>query len=1830
MRKVYILRYMFLSIIGVLPMMGWGQTFKHYAGHANNSDDYEVIDASQGCLRQKTHEYEYTIAMPEGGSLELPLPIVNYMNNGGDLEPRGYFRWYNYDTDKASDNLKQTSQYNCLLTTLSDGNNINKGLFAYNISMNYYANHTTVGVTYTRPSDANWKGENIACDVSRYVDGCQGTFQHEPTLSVRYIFHIIPAKQLADEIKGKLLETGTGRDYSYEDEKDITVGLKDKAATMTLRLNFNDIGNYYFHPMSNINTHHVFATDDAHKIQASDFSDEVVQANAIQWRVYNSDKSQYVWWTYKAGSSTPRFFDISLDLLNNTGVGAWQDLNFKKVSSKQTFKYGDRIYVVAIAENTQTEQFCPISNFSCQVMNHYPMTVDELKAANENTRLVSYLDEHYRSVATVSFDHDDDEQTLLAPTNANDNQDRLPSKWSKRSYGFVYRDLINQSAGGTSVNKWANPRHSPLHGEYGLYKTANVRGWSGHGSDGGTSGLDNYLWFSTNTLYDRTYESTNGAQYGHFLYIDAADESRQIAEADFKADLCVGSQVIFSSAIADMTSGPEQPQVLFKLYGVHYDENNEETERHLLHSFSTGSFKNNRASLSTGKWYQGYGKMVLQKESGVNNYTDFKIVVDNFCKSTSGADYAFDDLRIYTKASKVDVLQSAPICPDVDINQGTPTYIKLKVRALQETMAALADHQDKKLYFRFVDANGKPTTTVNYGTAAQPEYKWGSTTIHSSIDEGETMDGAKMYEKVNDEWYVNIANRNFNLDPKQTYYLSFAFDDESVEDKNLLSWGKPSDVCSIYSENFKMLQQTVVVTDANGNIATSVTIPCEKGAAPQYQIKAQLQTVDQNNGGSVNLQSIKFNWYIDNTHGDPVVRNSSEFKNIPLTEGEHTIYVEPTTGSATVTEGGVNYEICLGMMSFKLRAVKNGPKLEFGFTDVTYPKDYTRTIRLGLPQVKAMAQQAKVDGKKGFLRIPVCGKTFIADNSANLLFVKYNGDKTPFSTIYLSGTNDPTYQNRLGEGLKLAELESTTLARNATQLGLKFMPQVDETQTSGTDVQLHEGYWYEGILVFNEDGSKGTTVLCSGETYVRFEIVPEYATWNPTANQNMSAAWNNDQNWIRSTRSELYKSEADYTDYVGSSTSTSVANSASGTNSTSAANANEVAIDRMNAYVPMKFTKVVIPNLSGLYFPDLGYIAYQKSNGIATKLSNAKGDVATTNIQYAILAKWDATDTTNHGLNVDGNLECEKFYGNTCDQIYFKPGGELLDQCYLIYNKAWVEKELKPNTWYALSSPLKDVYAGDMYVPKASNRQETEAFEPISFSEQNNNRVTSPFYQRSWDDTSAEEIKLSELGTEASHKAYDYSGTGISFADQDLKAVSANWSHVYNKVDKEYSPMEGFALKMGDKYTVSSDTPTALLRLPKADTKYTYYNREQSTVNGGDSQSGSTSSGSTITATLNKENAYRLVVDEDKQESALGKMSQSLSKLSDGNVYYLVGNPYMATLSMYKFIKANPALSPTIYVYENGALKLYDKLDMSTQSYESKNDVTIAPMQSFFVKLADGQTASSLNFTSAMTVDREVLGGVKTQAAEDEAQSRLLTMRVSDGSNSSEARVVVNAEATPDYDSSEDAPLLYDENLKDVPMLYTVADDQAVAVNTMPSIDWLPLGVISNGASSSSANVLGSNKADASSTTKLSLKLKGLAKLSAPLYLYDAESKQYRELKDDEAVEIAANEHGRYFLTTTRGATGIEAATMDENAVKVYSPVSGTLVVSSPAPILNKVEVFTVDGKLVATRQLQEANTVSIPVEASAVYIVKVTVRLDSNQYSNENDKVLTRKLSIR
>lgn len=1735
--------------------------FKHYKGYANADNDYEVIDASKNQLRQKvsTWEYTYVVDNDDHKSVSLMLPLQNFTSSGDNLEPLGYYRWYNYDTDNASANLSVEGT-SSLLNSVKDADNVDKGLLAFNLMA--HATKSTVGVKYTRPIDPDWKGETIACDVSRYIDGIDATetyMEHEPTLSIRYIFHIIPSTQMANILQEDLINDS--KDLTFEDNKNVTVGFKDDDSQMTLRLDFVDPTMYYFYPVTSPAKHVYYPAGSTEaetnaiiakrKITVADFSSDIQKAATIEWRAYNGTRDKMC--ILGAGNvpNFPRFFDLSISRLNSA---TWTDLD-GVAATKPTFKPGDHFYVVAYVKDETGTFSSPMANFSIRYFRFYPKTFEDM-GAEDVTRQISYLDENYNNIAVVSFDNDSPEQTLSAPTDPDDNQSKNPSAWNKRSYSFVYKDLIDKSANKNGdTNVYYNTKHSPLHGEYGIYKTANIVGTSGK-HDGGTDG---YMWYTEKELHDRTYEATGKSQSGSFLYVDASDESRTIASAEFTASLCTGQQMAFSACIADMTTQTVKPQILFRLFGLEKDEYGNTKNKVLLHSFSSGDFM---AMGNQAKWYQVFGKITIQQEAQAEKYSDFRIEIDNFSKGTLGADYAVDDIRIYLKPAKVEVFQDQPACGET----GTGS-IKLKIRAIHETLNAILNHKDTKIHYRLVNEDGTPVTgegLYNYwlkgpDDATAKEIKTDKSYASVDVfDSEETcakyeIDGVNMIEKDADgETYIILANHLFKLTKGKKYYVSVCAD--SNPDAPDAHWGKPSDVCSIYSAIFEMIGQTPAITDADGKVITEYRVNCTD-SDPMVKLTGSLTTIDPVTGEKITLTGVPFLWYIDD-HSDPVEATASNTIVIPVSKigyGAHKIYMRPKTGETNAggemvfTVGSVEYLMCTEKIPVPLRIAKDGPQLNFGFNDVDYPfKDnsYEASLRIGLPQLK------KLKEKSGYLQIPIHDVSYLSGvTDKTLTFI--DDDNNATENVYVATTNDPLWN---AEGATLlsipvATLSSRTLAEvisgKQSTLDLKFLESVLE--------HFHEGYYYELRFVFEQGTSSAGTTSCPGEAYLKLKIVPEFITWTPTADGGMNANWNNDANWHRSSSTELH--DNGYTDYLA------YGKSVSGT-PTSAQE-----IPTLNSYVPMKFTKVTIDNLKGLPFPDLGNIVYRSTNQIATKLTNGKGNEATKYIQYDIMAYWDEADA-NKGFETDGNLKCEKFYGNTCHQIYFKPQGELRDQCYLVYDKAWVEKELVPNKWYTMASPLQYIYAGDMYVPASNGRQETKAFTDIKYNDKVYSRSKYPVYQRAWMKSGVEEI------TPNGNYSASHYPTGAVTGDVAMNL--GYWSHVYNKVDESYAAdgtFGGFSIKAGNALLPKDQTKKALLRLPKADTSYQYYDYDGSTTSGGKS------------ANVEKGNDHgKLLVAFNNDEKHLAEKTQTLG---DGNNsgFYLVANPYTCSISLKKFFEANTGLQNAIWIVENGEVKAISSTELDKQNY------AIQPTQSFFVKKNYSATVTDVRFTSTMCIDRTITPGLLM--ASDYVKTVEVETENSNG-QTSKARIALRQEASADYDDEEDVDLLYDLNLKDIPQVYTVAGSQAVAVNATSKIEWMPMGVImENGEKNEMVN----------------LDFKGVAKLDAPLYLYDAANGQYTELQDGNEVSIQANEHGRYFLTLTRGTTGIQQIEAESNQLKVYSPAAGMIVVSAlNGEKLGRVEVFTLDGKRVHSYQLPDKQRMILRVP-SGVYIVKASTQ---------------------
>ena len=1745
-------------------------SFKHYVGHANTALDEKGM--------QQTAEWEYYVYVKNAGdNVELVLPFDKY-DSGEPLEPQGYFRWYDFKKDRACANLKKNSATESLLNSIVLDSE-DYGLFAYKLN-SALPTSSKIGVTYIAPAGASsddWAGEDIACDVSRYIDGMDASktyLLHEPTLSIRYIFHIRSAKKLADNI----MNTAIGKNHqregyrTYEDGKYLTVGMKDENSTLTLRLDLSDAKKYYFHPLAD----GIYENDGAFsgftkRVYYVDEKDKLVESNFDKTKLCHATKIE--WWAYDKtktyclclGTKTDRFFDLKMNNLNTS----WMSVYKSGANKTFTFTYGDPVFIVAYAMDDDGNR-CPIANFDVRFMNNHPMTKEEIVKEGLNNRLISYLDEHYKmATKPITFDDDDVEQTVAAPTNPNDNQDRLPSKWDRRAYSFVYRDLIDYDA--TNYGGLNKIGHSPLHGDYCLYKSANLSGVS--------TSDKKYLWWTDKTLYDKTYETTNGSQYGHFLYVDASDESRKIAASDFTADLCTGQQLIFTAGVADMTKGGgTEPQIIFKLFGVNRNVNGEIVDKHLIHSFSSGDFNDNRDSKEKATWYQVYGKITLQKESNVEKYSDFRLEIDNYCKGTDGADYAVDDIRMYLAPAKVQVIQEKPICDNAKFGS-----VKLKIRAIHETLNAITGHKGQtKIYFRFVDEKGTP---VEGNDESNPYYqtiqehtsdasknityksnKYGAVDVFDSEETCNqyTIDGTPMLEKDSEgETYIVISNRYYPLEVGKKYYVSVAT--ETPDATGNSNWGTPAEVCSLYSNWFEMVSQHPIITDTKGNIVTDYKIPCDQADNYEVKIKGQLTTTDPYNGGKITLDGVKFIWYIDGTGETNKVEPSAPASNEitiskdKLTLGTiHNIYMLPEGPKNSdgyieyAAPNGKTYLLCPGAIPVPLRVMKDGPQLNFGFNDVDYPfndGNYEASLRIGLPQLKKLKASSK-----GYLKVPLHSATMRDGTAITEPLTFIDDSKNPAvksKSVIVASTNDPLWEKKLNQTVATLENEELPAFGKTTQatLNLKF--------ENDAVADFHEGYYYVLRFVYEKRAASAATTNCPGESYLKVKIVPEFITWTPTADGGMNANWNNDDNWHRSSSTELHDNE--YKNYLP------YGSSMSGT-PTSAQE-----IPTQNSYVPMKFTKVTIDNLKGLPFPDLGNVVYRSTNKIATKLTNGKGNEATKYIQYDIMTYWDEA-AADKGLEA-GNLKCEKFYGNTCHQIYFKPQGELRDQCYLVYDKAWVEKELVPNKWYTMASPLQYIYAGDMYVPASNGRQETKAFTDIKFTDMADDGKTAmysrskyPVYQRAWMKSGVEEITPN-----GEYSASHYPGGAVT-GDVDMNL--GYWSHVYNKVDESYAAdgtFGGFSIKAGNAL-LPKDKTKALLRLPKADTEYQYFDYD-----------GTENSSSKTQVTKGAAGHGKLLVAYNNEAKHPAEMTQSLGT-DNTSGFYLVANPYTCSISMAKFFEGNSDLQKAIWIVENGEVKAISGTELDMKNY------AIQPTQSFFVKKNAGTTIREVRFTSTMCVDRTITPGLVM--ASDYVKTVEVETENSNG-QTSKARIALRPEASADYDDQEDVDLLYDQNLKDVPQVYTVAGNEAVAVNAVPELSWIPLGIVSQQAE------------------EVSLTLKGVNKLDAPVYLYDAASANFTEVHDGEAVKVKAGDHGRYFLTQTRTSTGIDCMEAEEQSapVKVYSPAAGMIVVSAlGSEKLDRVQVFTMDGKMVHSYQLPDKQRMILRV-TSGVYIVKASTQ---------------------
>lgn len=1263
--------------------------------------------------------------------------------------------------------------------------------------------------------------------------------------------------------------------------------------------------------------------------------------------------------------------------------------------------------------------------------------------------------------------------------------------------------------------------------------------------------------------------------------------------------------------------------------------------------------RDNGFGSGTNDWYQVYFSFINDDPDNAN-FASYEVRIDNNSSSTTGADFYLDDIEVFISRPTASVKQLEYTC----LNARTPMNISLNWEQLCERLGIDEEHPDntpRAIDFCFVDTV-KYTTAVAQGTSPaealqqsiclignalegtdQPSYNQEIGTLYyvETFDQNTPYDESKSTGNVEDRDYnlaiYNEVNGNYSfyrkgtaggedralsvdfyadLSPNRPYWmliLDHASETATADDFAAVLYDPCGIRTTFFVESETLLKVNGEVVDPQEsfcegqvfNFTAQVRYPTGEYDAEGQEVFQVLNggvnfdwffgTEDEFTTGDPNLEealSAFREWYPEATSLDGVVPHESDEEHMSLTQSEIDLIrqtlaegdegglnrrlvlcrenldikilhdgldlvVKPIKTQMPPEESGLNdslwAQICWGYIPLRLEANGQAPELHAGFNVIDYPEGLNPNIRIGLDQIRATSAQRP-------LRVELRGAQFTSEDAEELGVITAVSENEPdYSKIYLTASNDPQYDDLLTtEGGEFSEFSLPIGTLHALQAdkwvaGSSFENYAEiyfdlseQTLVDGREFTFNprEGYTYTFSVHFEEKQEYGGALVgsCRGTFPVTMKVVPEYMVWNGTATDN----WNNDAMWQRvADKTRLNKPATDtYPD--GNETTQS--------------------------FVPMIFSKVIIPKDKKVELYRAGFAGTEGGAWDSDRPTHI-GE-PTEYIQYDLMA-YDHPDDGQY----PGELRTERYRVNIVDQIHFEPGAEMLHPEYLYYNKAYVDYELDGGRWSTLATPLKEVVAGDFYT-KTTGTENSEYFTDITFNATDNNRFAPSFYQRAWKNSTTSVTLQNHNNLPAN------------------VAVAGNWSALYNDVADRYEAGKGFSLKV-------QDVPTAdgkvLVRLPKADASYSYYN-----MNGGQG-------GDATDITRTAENEGKLLVNDMFVRSVepnfnwgtvqAQPVEVTLSESANGE-YFLVGNPFMAQLDVQAFLAANSSvLEQKYWMVDDGVL------DVAATTGEEATWVTttetgsrlMAPLRSFFVKKVEGVTG---DVTVTFTQDMQKLSAAEEAGTATAGVLRLVAS--TDDGRRSAAAVAFRGNASNGYASKEDAELFLDSNLGDVPTVYTVGGTQALSINTTPEGGCIPLGVYGT------------------ADEPVALRFEGVEACPGA-ELYDTKEQTRTAIYDGMEVEVTTNDAGRYYILTGDGTD--DSLADGREGVSVYCVKSGEIVVASVVTSLKAVKVYAADGVLVAEKRPDGATVCRVAVNPDKIYIVHV---------QDVEGRTVTAKLHVR
>lgn len=815
--------------------------------------------------------------------------------------------------------------------------------------------------------------------------------------------------------------------------------------------------------------------------------------------------------------------------------------------------------------------------------------------------------------------------------------------------------------------------------------------------------------------------------------------------------------------------------------------------------------------------------------------------------------------------------------------------------------------------------------------------------------------------------------------------------------------------------------------------------------------------------------------------------------------------------------------ICWEYVPLTLTASGEAPKLYAGFNELhdDYPEGLNPSLRIGLYQIKDAAYTDGQSGKR--LKISLRGAEYTSDNVEELGLIENAGD-VDYTQLYLIDTDDPNYTGLvhvedfsqytypIGKILSLKAQEYNTSSDYVDEAEVQFYLD-EQTLVDGEKFTFapREGYTYTFAINFAEHG-RAVNNSCWGSFPMTMKVVPENLVWNGGENDN----WNNDTMWKRAKAADLKITDGSYTDD-----------------------------DEAAGFVPMLFSNVVMPTDSKAQL----YMAGFRDGGSSWAGTDAglrpdgMGD-PTENIQYDLMVY----DKDPEGTN---NMTTQRFRVNICNDIHFMQGAQMLHAEQLIYTKAWMDMAVPTKKWTLVSTPLRDVYAGDWYTKATGTQAEERYFTGITFGNGGYSRLDPAVYQRSWD----ENATIVEGQTTTATVGFNTS--------------TPTWSAAYNDASVPYTAGAGFSIKAANASGGTADS--LVFRFPKADTDYDEVS----------------------TGTIDRTNEGRLFIssllDRSNPLALVRKDDVSLTlDASQDDKYMIVGNPYMAPLDLQAFFTENSGLLTGAYWTETEKGPGVGGTDGNNWLTPDASSV-IPPYGAFFVeRKVDATGDNTIKFTADMQKFVSDAGsGTETTA---------FTITADNETGRSGAVLAYADNADNAFNAAEDARLMRDllgNNANEL-SVYTVAGDVAASINRVKDLQKIPLGLF------------------ATEDAQTTLTFKGVSTLKEPT-LYDASQNTSTPITEGMTLDINGSSHGRYYICSLgegNGTTGIDEITSTEEDVKVTSPAHRQVVVTANSGV-EGISIYSANGTLL--RRVTPAGDTTCTIDGVASGVAVVMVKTANN-----------------